>query len=77
VEKFRKDALNLQEKKDYLLMSMDLIKSNEMLQTMSEGKHNVVNLSFISFKCDLFVIYRGTRGDHAVYSACKLTSGYS
>lgn len=38
VEKFRKDALNLQEKKDYLLMSMDLIKSNEMLQNMSEGK---------------------------------------
>lgn len=37
VEKFRKDALNLQEKKDYLLMSMDLIKSNEMLQNMSAG----------------------------------------
>lgn len=40
VEKFRKDALNLQEKKDYLLMSMDLIKSNEMLQNMSVGKFN-------------------------------------
>lgn len=38
VEKLRKDALNLQEKKDYLLMSMDLIKSNEMMQNMSEGK---------------------------------------
>lgn len=38
VEKFRKDSLNLQEKKDYLLMSMDLIKSNELLQNMSEGK---------------------------------------
>jgi len=38
VEKLRKDALNLQEKKDYLLMSMDLIKSNEMMQNMSEGE---------------------------------------
>ncbi|XP_068140983.1 BAG family molecular chaperone regulator 2-like [Drosophila tropicalis] len=35
VEKFRKDALNLQEIKDYLLMSMDLVKSNEMLQNMN------------------------------------------
>lgn len=49
VEKFRKDALNLQEKKDYLLMSMDLIKSNEMLQSMSEGKNKVINPTFISF----------------------------
>lgn len=39
VEKLRKDALNLQEKKDYLLMSMDLIKTNEMMQNMSEGKN--------------------------------------
>ncbi|KAL7733023.1 hypothetical protein ACLKA6_002827 [Drosophila palustris] len=44
VEKFRKDALNLQEKKDYLLMSMDLIKSNEMLQTMSEGEREEIML---------------------------------
>ncbi|EDW77429.1 uncharacterized protein Dwil_GK18090 [Drosophila willistoni] len=36
VEKFRKDALNLQEIRDYLLMSMDLIKGNEMLQNMNE-----------------------------------------
>ncbi|XP_034483005.1 BAG family molecular chaperone regulator 2 isoform X1 [Drosophila innubila] len=44
VEKFRKDALNLQEKKDYLLMSMDLIKSNEMLQTMSEAEREEIML---------------------------------
>ncbi|XP_032592025.1 BAG family molecular chaperone regulator 2 isoform X2 [Drosophila grimshawi] len=44
VEKFRKDALNLQEKKDYLLMSMDLIKSNEMLQNMSDAEREEIML---------------------------------
>ncbi|XP_034109160.1 BAG family molecular chaperone regulator 2 isoform X2 [Drosophila albomicans] len=44
VEKFRKDALNLQEKKDYLLMSMDLIKSNEMLQSMTEAEREEIML---------------------------------
>ncbi|XP_068154941.1 BAG family molecular chaperone regulator 2 isoform X1 [Drosophila tropicalis] len=44
VERFRKDALNLQEKKDYLLMSMDLIKSNEMLQNMSEAEREEIML---------------------------------
>ncbi|XP_017840783.1 BAG family molecular chaperone regulator 2 isoform X2 [Drosophila busckii] len=44
VEKFRKDALNLQEKKDYLLMSMDLIKSNEMLQSMTDGEREEIML---------------------------------
>ncbi|KAH8307124.1 hypothetical protein KR044_005618 [Drosophila immigrans] len=44
VEKFRKDALNLQEKKDYLLMSMDLIKSNEMLQSVSEAEREEIML---------------------------------
>ncbi|XP_030570725.1 BAG family molecular chaperone regulator 2 isoform X4 [Drosophila novamexicana] len=44
VEKFRKDSLNLQEKKDYLLMSMDLIKSNELLQNMSEGEREEIML---------------------------------
>ncbi|XP_070070944.1 BAG family molecular chaperone regulator 2 isoform X3 [Drosophila takahashii] len=44
VEKLRKDALNLQEKKDYLLMSMDLIKSNEMMQNMSEAEREEIML---------------------------------
>ncbi|KAH8376465.1 hypothetical protein KR200_009375 [Drosophila serrata] len=44
VEKLRKDALNLQEKKDYLLMSMDLIKSNEMMQNMTEGEREEIML---------------------------------
>ncbi|KAH8296035.1 hypothetical protein KR054_000979 [Drosophila jambulina] len=44
VEKLRKDALNLQEKKDYLLMSMDLIKSNEMLQNMTEAEREEIML---------------------------------
>ncbi|KQS44105.1 uncharacterized protein Dere_GG13543, isoform B [Drosophila erecta] len=44
VEKLRKDALNLQEKKDYLLMSMDLIKSNEMMQNMSEAEREEIIL---------------------------------
>ncbi|XP_039487476.1 BAG family molecular chaperone regulator 2 isoform X3 [Drosophila santomea] len=44
VEKLRKDALNLQEKKDYLLMSMDLIKSNELMQNMSEAEREEIIL---------------------------------
>ncbi|EDV40868.2 uncharacterized protein Dana_GF10728, isoform C [Drosophila ananassae] len=44
VEKLRKDALNLQEKKDYLLMSMDLIKTNEMMQNMSEAEQEEIML---------------------------------
>ncbi|KAH8324943.1 hypothetical protein KR074_011692 [Drosophila pseudoananassae] len=44
VEKLRKDALNLQEKKDYLLMSIDLIKSNEMMQNMSEAEREEIML---------------------------------
>ncbi|XP_017112561.1 BAG family molecular chaperone regulator 2 isoform X1 [Drosophila elegans] len=44
VEKLRKDALNLQEKKDFLLMSMDLIKSNEMMQNMSEAEREEIML---------------------------------
>lgn len=36
VEKIRKEALNLQEKRDYLLMSIDLIKNNELLASLDE-----------------------------------------
>lgn len=43
VEKFRKDALGLQEKKDFLLMSIDLIKSHDMLHSMMEGKRFHIN----------------------------------
>uniref|UniRef100_W8BTB8 BAG family molecular chaperone regulator 2 n=1 Tax=Ceratitis capitata TaxID=7213 RepID=W8BTB8_CERCA len=42
VEKFRKDALGLQEKKDFLLMSVDLIKSHDMLHTMMEGEREEI-----------------------------------
>jgi len=51
VEKLRKDALNLQEKKDYLLMSMDLIKSNEMMQNMSEGEKCIFLVIPYNSKC--------------------------
>lgn len=39
VEKFRKDALGLQEKRDFLLLSIDLIKSNDLLQDMKECEY--------------------------------------
>ncbi|XP_018790225.1 PREDICTED: BAG family molecular chaperone regulator 2 isoform X3 [Bactrocera latifrons] len=42
VEKFRKDALGLQEKKDFLLMSIDLIKSHDMLQSMMEAEREEI-----------------------------------
>lgn len=41
VEKFRKDALGLQEKRDFLLLSIDLIKSNDLLQDMRECKYDL------------------------------------
>ncbi|XP_055376860.1 BAG family molecular chaperone regulator 2 isoform X2 [Condylostylus longicornis] len=37
VEKLRKDALGLQEKRDFLLMSVDLIKNHEHLNNMQES----------------------------------------
>lgn len=40
VEKFRKDALGLQEKRDFLLMSIDLIKSNDLMQNLSECEYD-------------------------------------
>lgn len=38
VEKLRKEALGLCEKRDVLLMSMDIIKNNELLQGLNECK---------------------------------------
>ncbi|XP_013119284.1 BAG family molecular chaperone regulator 2 isoform X4 [Stomoxys calcitrans] len=42
VEKFRKDALGLQEKRDFLLMSIDLIKSNDLMHTLSESEREEI-----------------------------------
>lgn len=42
VEKFRKDALGLQEKRDFLLMSIDLIKSNDLMTNMAESEREEV-----------------------------------
>ncbi|KAL5291151.1 BAG2 family protein [Megaselia abdita] len=44
VEKFRKDALGLQEKRDFLLLSIDLIKSNDLLQDMKESEKEEIAL---------------------------------
>lgn len=38
VEKLRKEALQLQERRDALLMSMDVIKNNEHLAGLNECK---------------------------------------
>ena len=38
VEKLRKEALKLQEKRDVMLMSMDIIKNNELLNNLNECK---------------------------------------
>lgn len=39
VEKLRKEALGLSEKRDVLLMSMDIIKNNELLQGLNECEY--------------------------------------
>lgn len=44
VEKFRKDALGLQEKRDFLLLSIDLIKSNELIQDMNECEYDLLEV---------------------------------
>lgn len=38
VENFRRESLKLQEKRDELLLSIDLIKSNEHFQELNESK---------------------------------------
>ena len=42
VEQFRKDALDLQQKRDVLLMSIDIIKSNSVLDNMKESESDEV-----------------------------------
>uniref|UniRef100_A0A1B0G4P6 BAG family molecular chaperone regulator 2 n=1 Tax=Glossina morsitans morsitans TaxID=37546 RepID=A0A1B0G4P6_GLOMM len=43
VEKFRKDALNLQEKRDFLYMSIDLIKSNDLMQNLTDSEREDID----------------------------------
>lgn len=43
VEKLRKDALLLQEKKDFLAMSVDLLKNNEYLTGLNENERDEIN----------------------------------
>ncbi|GAB0099984.1 BAG family molecular chaperone regulator 2 [Sergentomyia squamirostris] len=43
VEKLRKDAIALQEKKDYLSMSMDLLKNNDMLSNLEEYEREEIS----------------------------------
>lgn len=42
VEKLRKEAVVLQEKRDYLLMSIDLIKNNELLHGMHDHEREEI-----------------------------------
>lgn len=39
VEKLRKESISLTEKRDLLLMSMDILKHNELLSGLNECKH--------------------------------------
>ncbi|XP_062535204.1 BAG family molecular chaperone regulator 2-like isoform X1 [Armigeres subalbatus] len=43
VEMLRKEALVLQEKKDFLAMSMDLLKNNEYLTGLNENEYEEIN----------------------------------
>uniref|UniRef100_A0A1A9W2K3 BAG domain-containing protein n=1 Tax=Glossina brevipalpis TaxID=37001 RepID=A0A1A9W2K3_9MUSC len=43
VGKFRKDALNLQERRDFLLMSIDLIKNNDSVENLTESEREDIN----------------------------------
>lgn len=52
VEKLRKEALMLQDKKDFLAMSMDLLRNNEYLTGLKERKypnvHNKVSFRWVA-----------------------------
>lgn len=52
VEKLRKEALSLSEKRDVLLMSMDILKNNELLNGLDECK---LRKTFIAF-CGHFIV---------------------
>lgn len=43
VEKLRKEALMLQEKKDFLAMSMDLLRNNEYLTELKENEYEEID----------------------------------
>uniref|UniRef100_A0A1B0BA36 BAG domain-containing protein n=1 Tax=Glossina palpalis gambiensis TaxID=67801 RepID=A0A1B0BA36_9MUSC len=43
VEILRKDALNLQEKRDFLHMSIDLIKSNDLMQDLADSEREDID----------------------------------
>jgi len=43
IERYRKDALKLQDRKDYLYMSIDIIKSNDELQNLSKKERDDIN----------------------------------
>uniref|UniRef100_A0A1B0C9P3 Putative bag family molecular chaperone regulator 2 isoform x2 n=1 Tax=Lutzomyia longipalpis TaxID=7200 RepID=A0A1B0C9P3_LUTLO len=43
VEKLRKDAITLQEKRDYLSMSMDLLKNNDLLSNLQESQEECLH----------------------------------
>lgn len=45
VEKLRKESMRLTEKRDILLMSMDILKHNELLGTLNECKWRELKLS--------------------------------
>lgn len=42
VEKLRKESMHLTEKRDVLLMSMDILKHNELLANLNECKFRTV-----------------------------------
>lgn len=56
VEKLRKDALMLQEKKDFLAMSMDLLKNNEYLTGLNENEYEEISCYVTRISCRLSTV---------------------
>lgn len=54
VERLRKEAMHLQEQRDHLLISLDLVKNNDLFANLEERKREIgvirkgINIIFLS-----------------------------
>lgn len=70
VEKLRKEALKLQENKDFLLMSVDLLKNNEHFGTINDRMY-INYIQKLSNKRNLLINFRRERRIKLLPTTCK------
>lgn len=56
VERLRKEAMHLQEQRDHLLISLDLVKNNDLFANLEERKRETgvirtgINVVYLSYR---------------------------